>query len=315
MSYIAFIDMVGTRASAMISNEEYTATINDFTNSLKQVNAICNCKIYGYSDNAYAEFHSLSSMVRFFQIFRENLMNKHRYFTAAVDSGSLQADQISFGSKKGFSMTFTSSAATDIYMKQRQFSGIGISLSKSVINDLQEQKMEDAICQSVFHCCTTEPNEPEFRPVVDFSYTPVILEKINYIMADYLMAAATSVRAGRYYLTPIISMIKCLDKSVISKDLKTLVELLSFQSMPKAFGSLQYNNTYSLYFLLALIDYVLTMREKDPTIDAIGICEHIIKQYSNRYFKLVETLPTIPTSVISTTHKRQLLNILYNIKD
>ena len=314
MPYIAFIDMIGTRASAMISNQEYTDAINDFTNSLKQVSSICQCIIYGYSDNAYIQIESLCDLVKFFRLLRDTLMNKHRYFTAAVDYGSLKAKRVPLDKRKGFSMSFTEPATVDIYMQQCHFSGIGVSLSAKVISDLIEQEMQNTFCSSIYQQPPINDCEGNIVSIYDLSYNPVILEKLKYIISDYLLTVATNSRAGRYYITPIISMIKCLDKNIIIKDLDKLIELLSFHAVPIAFRSIANNDKYSLFFLFALVEYVLSLREIDSSIDATEICQQIIKGYKIDHKILVNTLPVISTAVIANTHKRSFLNILYNMK-
>lgn len=314
MPYIAFIDMIGTRASAMISNQEYTDAINDFTNSLKQVSSICQCTIYGYSDNAYIQIENLTDLIKFFRILRDTLINKHRYFTAAVDSGSLNAERVKLNKNKGFSMSFTAPATVDIYMQQCQFSGIGISLSKKVVDDLIEQKMEDTFCSSIYQQRPVVDGDSSIIPIYDLSYNPVILEKLEYIIADFLLTAATNERAGRYYITPTVSMIKCLDKNILLKDLDKLISLLSFQVVPEAFKSLNHNQEYSLFFMFALVEFVLSLRERDKSIDATKLCKQIIKGYNINYSILVQTLPSISTAVISNKNKRHFLNVLYNMK-
>lgn len=314
MSYIAFLDMIGTRASALISSKEYTDAINDFNNSLRQVGSLCQCTIYGYSDNAYAEIEKLDDLINFFRLLRDTLMNKHRYFSAAVDCGSLKADRVLLGNKNSFSMKFTAPTTVDIYMRQCQFSGIGISLSRSVVDNLQQEGMHTAFCHSVYQQYPFTENDTGIVPIFDLAYSPVIFEKLEYIIADYLMTAATSERAGRYYITPAISMIKCLDKSVILDNLEKLIALLSFQFVPAGFKFLPHNEKYSQYFLFALIEYVLSLREHDKSIDATEICEKIIQGYRIEHCKLVEILPTISTAVISNPNKRNFLNILYNMK-
>ena len=314
MPYIAFLDMIGTRASALISNDEYTSAINDFSKALTQVGDMCECKIYGYSDNAYVEICDLQNMINFFRYLREILMNQHRYFTAAVDSGTLCAERITLKNNKGFSMKFTAPSTVDIYMKQCHFSGIGISLSSNVINDLTRHQMQTEFCQSIFQKYPVADNEMGAIPVHDLSYNNVILEKLGYIISDYLMTAATNVRAGRYYITPTISMIKCLEKSVLLERLDELITLLSFKSVPSAFKDLRHNDKYSLFYFFALIEYVLSLREQDKSIDANIICERIIKGFSIEHSKLIETLPMISTSVISNINKKNFLNILYNME-
>lgn len=315
MSVVAFVDMVGTHASALISNKEYAESINIFTDALTQLSEICDCKIYGYSDNAYIEFPDATQMVQFFQLLRENLMDHHRYFTAAVSFGSLNAKNLSFKKKSvGFAIKFTSPVAADIYISQCRFSGIGISLSDSIVNKLHSKNLDELYCKSIYHCCATSGEDLGFEEVIDLAYNPVTLDQLKYIFADYIMASAMSIRAGRYYLTPIISMIKCLDQSVVINELKELVDLLTLQTIPAAFRSLKYIDTYSLFFIFALVDSVISMRETNPTINAIKICEFIISYYKNQEFKFIHSLPEVLESVISSSHKREFLRILYNTR-
>lgn len=315
MPYIAFVDMIGTRSAAMISNEEYTDAINDFNNSIKQVSSFCQCKVYGYSDNAYIQIETLSDMIMFFRILRDTLMNKHRYFTAAVDRGSLDAERVSMPNAKGFSMKFTAPSTVDIYMQQCVFSGIGISLSQKVVEDLQSQGMQIDFCQSVFQKSPINNSGIETAPFYDLSYNSVILEKLQYIVSDYLITAAINERASRYYITPVVSMIKCLDKNILIKNLDDIISLLSFKTVPEAFRNLSNNRKYSLCFLFALIEFTLSLREKDKSIDATKICERVVKGYDIEHNELVTTLPSISTAIISNAHKHQFLNIVYNMRN
>lgn len=312
MSYVAFVDMVGTRASALISNAEYANAINDFNNALKQVSDYCECKIYGYSDNAYIEINKLPDVVLFFRRLRDTLMYRHRYFTAAVDWGSLNENRVYLDDQKGFSMKFTTADTVDIYKRQSSFSGIGVSLSKKVVEELNKKGMQDCFRQSIFQHCPKSGAAIEVESVFDVSYDPVILDKLEYIMADYMIAAATSERAGRYYITPIITMIKCLDTTIFSDSLSKLITLLSFQGVPKSFQTLPHIKEYSLFFMFALIEFVLSWRQTDKTVDAKRICEQVISNYGIDNSELLKNLPNISTSIISNENKRHFLSILYN---
>lgn len=315
MAYIAFFDMVGTRASALTSNQEYTDAINSFNTSLKQVAQMCNCEIFGYSDNAYAEIDSLENMIKFFRLLRDTLMKNHRYFSAAVDIGTLNAKKLTFEKSKGFSMKFTESSTIEIYLNQCQFSGIGVSLSQKIVDELKYKKMYDEFCLSVFQkkndCVNTEL---EFVSVYDIAYRKVSLSKLRYILSDYLMTAAMSERAGRYYVTPIISMIKGIDKTIIEENIDELISLLSLQTIPAAFKTLKHQELYTLLFMFALIDRVYFIKDKDVVINSKEICEKIIKQYNVPYEVLIEKIPHISTSIISQLNKQRFLNVLYNLK-
>lgn len=313
MPYIAFIDMIGTRASATISNQEYTTAINDFNNSLKQVSSLCECTVYSYSDNAYVEVDKLSDLVTFFQVLRETLMNRHRYFTAAVDFGTLNAKKISLDKSKGFLMKFTAPATVDIYMQQCQFSGIGVSLSKKVVGDLIEENAQNAFCRSIYQPYTDNEYKNNMIPIYDLSYNSVILENLKYIMADYLLTTATNDRAGRYYITPIISMIKCINEQILFENLNSIVSLLSLNDVSPAFKSLNHNNEYSLYFLFALVDSVLSLREKNRLVDSTNLIKHAVTNYNVDHGLLIKSLPSVSDAVISNKNRKHFLNILYNM--
>lgn len=320
MSYIGFLNMTGTRASALTSRQEYTEAINDFHNSLRLVSSLCKCHVYGYSDNAYVEIEQLDDMIKFFRLLRKRLMGIHRYFSAAVDYGSLKADKVFLekgkGRDRGFSIKFTAPEVIDLYFNQCHFSGIGISLSKRVVEDLINNKMQDAFCSSIFQRRTEDDVEKELIAVKDISYDSVILENLKYIISDYVITVVLNERAGRYYITPIITMIKALDKSVVlsNTDLDELVELISFQSLPEAFQILNSDHDFSFLFLFALIDFVFSLQEKEG-IDSTSICERIVSKSNFLAKELIRQLSSIPPEVISNVHKRDFMSIVYNMKD
>ena len=315
MSYIAFFDMLGTRSAAMIGNNEYTSAIEDFNNALKQVSALYPCKVFAYSDNAYVEIDKLEDLIVFFRLLRGLLMDNHRFFTAVVERGSLDCKKISFNQNRGFSMKFTAPATIDIYLKQCDFTGIGISLSQKVIDDIKDKNIRGAVCQSVYQARpkTNIESHPIIMPIYDISYENVSYEQIKYIISDYLLASATSGRAGRYYITPIISMIKSLNKDLILNDLKQLVFLISLHEVPNIFKELPNQNIHSLYFILALIDCVFNMHEITDKLDPLKICQDIITYYNKVTPQTIEIIPSVSPAIISNNSKKMFLSVLYNM--
>lgn len=311
MPYIAFLDMLGTRASALISNTEYEKAINDFNSRLETLSEEYQCKVYGYSDNAYVELKKISDLVLFFRYLRDSLMMQHRYFAAAVDWGTLDATGCSNGNFH--SMKFTAPATVDIYKMQCQFSGIGISLSEKVVHGLKEYRMDESFCSSIYQKAYIASGEPVVSLIYDLSYDSVSIDRLKYIIDDYLLTSATDVRAGRYYLTPLISMIKSLNVEEISQKLRDIVSLLSFSSTPDCFKSLPNNEWYSQYFLFALVERVFLLREKDTSLNANQICTEIIRGYNINGNKLVSICSTISPAIISNENKRNFLKTLYNM--
>lgn len=319
-SYIAFLDMLGTRAAASLSDEEYTKAINDFNHSLSMCAKAYNGKVYGYSDNAYVQFDSPENLIYFFQSLRDILMNQHHYFCAAADMGTLSKDSEPFIQKDNFySMKFTSDSAVVIYRMQTQYTGIGIFLSDAIVNNLQDEQLKCSFCKSICLLNNLVNGEFDYLAVYDIAYQSISVQKLNYLLSDYLVISATNPRAGRYYITPIISMIKSFspDFFEVDSNLEQATELLSFKKIPKCFQTLSHNETYSLYFLFALIESVLSplTPNSNSSIDATEICKAIISNFDIPHEKLISTLPTIPSPIISEKNKRHFLSILFNMKE
>lgn len=314
MGYIAFFDMLGTRAAAMIGHSEYSEAISTFTKALKQVSAVYDCSIYGYSDNAYAEIATLSDTISFFRDFRLRMINTHCYFNTAVDKGTLCPKKISFGrDNKGYSIIFTHSSSSEIYLKQCAFEGIGISLSKRIVEELIAKGKNGEFCCSVFQPYHSTGKELVLEEVYDLSYDPISLTMLNYVMADYLMTVATNVRASRYYLTPIVSMIKCLDKEIILNELDDLISLLCMKDVPDAFKQLSNTQAYLRIFVYAALEYVLSQQNTDDTLDTTSICAKIIQGCGVKYPELLQGIAKVPTAVISNRNKKELIAIMYGM--
>ena len=315
MSYIAFLDMVGTQYSAMLSNENYINAIQNFNRTLKQMTSICDCKIFAYSDNAYIEMQTISDLLDFFKYFRESLMNNHHYFAAAVEKGTLGKDNISQIKNKFSSMIFTSPDAIRVYKRQCQFTGIGISLSERVVEDINKTSEKNKICESIFQKNYNIGEACSYTSMFDISYDSVDLANLEYIFSDYLTTTAVNSRAGRYYITPIISMIKSINADIIKDTIKfkRLLHLLSFNNVPDIFRCIGNNEEYSILFIFAIIDSLFTLRDRDDSVDVLYGIKEITKLSPDLSKKLIEILPNVSHSVISDGNKKRFLSILYGI--
>lgn len=314
MPYIAFLDMLGSKNAALISSENYTEAIEDFNDTLSQISDMHkNCRIYGYSDNAYIQIDKLDDMIECFQELRNQLLLKHRYFTAAVDEGELNSSTTYFGKGKGSSMKFTDSRVIDIYLAQSQFSGIGFYLSPKVVTQLKSQSKSKLFCPSIYQ--PNFDNEAlQLKSVMDIAYEKVSMQQLSFIIADYITTTILNKRAGRYYITPIISMIKCLNENIIENDdsLNSIISLITFQQLPEYFKNEGNNQRYAILFLYALIDFILSL---DGTCyDIRRICKDTIKRCNISTNLLIDELAKIPIEIISYANKNKLISILYNLE-
>lgn len=316
MAYIAFFDMVGTRSSASIAEKEYEEAINDFHNAITEVyNSIENSHIYVYSDNAYVQIESLKDTISFFRRLRKLLMFKHRYFSAAVEEGSLNAKLSQFGASDGYSMIFTSPETIKVYLAQNKFSGIGISLSNKVVKLLSDsEELGKSFCSSVFQH-KMEPNSSRhYAGIFDVAYDSVGVDELKYVIADYVSTSIMNKSAGRYYITPIISMIKCLDKDTILKEMHNLVKIITFHNLPSAFRSEGTDDQHSILFIYALIETILTLGESDLSIASNAICEQIIKSSQINSDSLIRQLSMVPIDIISGLHKKAFMQIMFSME-
>jgi hypothetical protein len=322
MPYIAFLDMLGTRSTAQISNDEYKNAINDFNNALQQVSSYYDCEIYGYSDNAYVEISSLDDVISFFFTLRKTLINRHRYFSAYVSKGSLNCEKVDFYYKSGgkslangYSMKFTDSNTASIYVNQCEFKGIGISLSDEIVREIQKKYTKKVICPSVFLSCANDDNYSSYIPFYDIAYDEVLFEELKYVLSDYVMTTILNKSAGRYYVSPIISMIKGLSQDIIVNHLNELISVLSFKNNSSLIILPNYHKSFPLIFIVSLLDRILSIGNDNRIININDTCQTIINSCDIPKQVLLETLPELPFAVITNANKRNLIRILYNMQD
>lgn len=312
MPYVAFLDMVGSKSAASISNKEYQKSIYEFNCILNDIGSQYDASIYAYSDNAYIELKDLENMLSFFQVFRQQLLLKHRYFSAAIDHGKLE-NVITNNSDiehERISMMFTNPKIINIYLKQCDFSGIGFHISNSIVDELKKHSLDDKIRYSIYQSKPID-NIENYKVVADLAYLSVDFEHLSFIISDYIINNVLNKRAGRYYITPIITMIKCLNKDEIEKNLENIVKLITLQKVPFSVKSEAYNKMHIFFFLYSLIDTVLLIYKSKHK--AYDICSKIIEISSIDPKILLEELANIPMEIISNLNKRYFIKIIVEI--
>lgn len=318
MPYVAFLDLVGTRAAALIGNSQYSSGINSFVNALTTVGKSFDCKIFGYSDNAYLQINDLKDIVPFFQTLRDILFDNHCYFSAAVVNGKLDSKSIPIYKNNHISgniMCFTGPATVTAYLHQSQFCGIGVAIDQIVIDDIKKTGNTSSFCTTIFQEKAPNLMNGRFQGIYDIGYESVSFHRLSYVISDYIVTASLNEQAGRYYITPIISMLKCLDNNVLEKELTQLVSLISFKSLHPGFLSGEMHKTYVKFFVLALIDHILSLKSDEYfKLDTIVVCEKIICESKISIPDLLSILPITPLHVISAEHKNKLISIIYNME-
>lgn len=318
MPYIAFLDMLGTRAKASLGDEEYTKSVTIFNDKLAGLSEVYRGKTYAFSDSAYVQFEHLDKMVKFFCELRSSLMPEHLYFSAAVEKGVLSSKPGSFENTNGFfySMKFTSAAAVKAYRMQSHCTGIGTFVSNAIVEKV-DTKSKQMFCSTI--CLMRELADNEFTPipVYDIAYPRVTITQVKFILADYLITAATNPRAARYYITALISMIKCIKVSQLKNDevLLQIIKVLSFQTIPECFQKIEHNRTYINYFLFALIESSLSKINPENFLEneAREVCKIIISEFRIDSDELIRKLSKIPSAIITDKNKNTFLSVLFDL--
>lgn len=310
MPYIAFLDMVGTKSYASISNDEYANAINAFHKEMANVaKRFNNCQIYGYSDNAYIEVEKLDDMIQFMRRLRRRLMSKHFYFNAAVGRGSLCHVKVDMPQDKGFSMSFTSPSTVNVYMAQSKFTGIGVYLTQDVVDDLNSEQLHNEFCSSIY-----KPKyQDAFCSIYDISYDTIGLDELNYILSDYALATILDREAGRYYITPVISMIRNIDIDAFHEDVSKLTSIVMMNEIKSVLCADRIDE-YSWLFLYTLIGRILSLDRNDSfQINIQKVFRDIVDSSKIDRKKLIENLPVAPLGVISNLEKKKLVQHMFAI--
>lgn len=308
MPYISFVDMVGTKSYADVSNSDYENAICRFHKELYNSAKRINCKIYGYSDNAYIEVTNLNDMIKFMRHLRKMLMKKNLYFNAAIGKGELNQKQVSMP-EEGFSMIFTDPATVSVYMEQNRFSGIGACLSNEVVEELRSAKLFNNFCCSVHKSKSSD----DLYTVYDVSYDTVVLEDLEFILSDYALTTIVNRSAGRYYITPVISMLRSLDVDVLRNDFIKITEIVMMHEI-KSVLCAGHIDEYSWLFLYTLLGRVISLEGDDSAhLNIPQTIKGIIDSCKINHKMIIENLHIAPLGAITNIEKKKLIQYLFMI--
>lgn len=153
-SWIAFLDLLGTKNSSRIKKSEFPTKINTFARTIQEQAESINCdvKLRFFSDSAYIEGNDIDELSKYASRLRFLLFSQEIFFKAAISPGKLD-DRPSTKCEKrdnGFELDIQGSSfgesAVTVYYNQENFKGIGFFL------DTKEGKSEksDFFCESAF---------------------------------------------------------------------------------------------------------------------------------------------------------------------
>lgn len=329
-SYIAYLDMLGTRGFCEDEKVYYENIVN-FSKSVETLSPILKNtgKIGMFSDCVYIECNNLKHLLRFLNRLRIMLIGDNLFFNAAVSYGELGVQSIGYEFNEAqsksniFGVRFTNKEIASIYCKQTNFRGVGIWLDQDIIEDVKKSGYQ--VVSSLFYS-KREKQQQSYSPVIYYDI-PVFENNSAYILYDekrkkdilaiifkaIYTSHCKSFRYSIYYISILINIIRCSDASNIKWNRidrcfdklpieceliynfliscnKNLDTLIGLDSISFAFLDLVYNSNN-------FSDY-----------DKISITECFLEQFDFLKKQYKYSLDTIPNEPFTNNNRSHFIN-------
>lgn len=199
--YIAFMDLLGTKAMAIANPAQYRKIIEVFHNVIEQLcrkyNAVI---IYVFSDCAYFEDTNFENLCMLFKDMREQLLEKEICFNAAICEGALGARKTD--SKKYVIVDFNDEQVVKVYGLQSCFTGAGIYIDPYILNDKDiYMKSNRILVDSIYANINKEDGKFIYRNCKDIKFQRNSEGLLQFILNLYVKTYLLDRRAARYYYT------------------------------------------------------------------------------------------------------------------
>lgn len=306
MSYIAFLDLLGTKNLSTDDATSYSKSISIFTNCLQR-SLVEGCEAYAFSDCAYLEASTLSQIVSTLYTLRAELLMQQRFFVAAVACGTLNASVVD--KKNLYCQNFSGADISRVYVAQNVLKGIGISIDSTIISKQKRKghKIPRTDCFWIKSFFVADIDKiSEITTFFDLQISQDendLTAYLDYTLREYRKANIKSKRYVRYYISLLINILSAAtlnppeDENLFSSPL--LCRIYNICKNDVYFGS---NAPGFSYIFLYLLDRLYTENERsDFTKDFLKkiLSLNIVNCYISDFSK-------IPTGLVS----RSALNAL-----
>ena len=207
MSYIAFLDLLGTKNLSTDDATSYSKSISIFTNCLQR-SLVEGCEAYAFSDCAYLEASTLSQIVSTLYTLRAELLMQQRFFVAAVACGTLNASVVD--KKNLYCQNFSGADISRVYVAQNVLKGIGISIDSTIISKQKRKghKIPRTDCFWIKSFFVADIDKiSEITTFFDLQISQDendLTAYLDYTLREYRKANIKSKRYGRYYISLLI---------------------------------------------------------------------------------------------------------------
>lgn len=216
MSYIAYLDMLGTQGFCG-DPEEYYTKITNFSKAISQcVNCLENKgKIGFFSDSAYIECCELKPILTFLLALRSRMCSEGLFFNCAITKGQLGISDPHGSDNNLFGVLFSNSQIAKVYVVQNQFKGIGIFLSDDIVEEIEQHKLPFTVVKSFYLPDIDKPPVMYNDLSIDLNYkyyTYYADNTLRSIISAQMAALSNSKKHGRYYVSllgTIINSVSC----------------------------------------------------------------------------------------------------------
>lgn len=314
MSYIAYLDLLGTKDLSTHDADAYRDSIDDFSNCLRQCLSD-GCKAYAFSDCAYLESQSLAQIISTLYILRADLLMKQRFMTAAVTSGTLGAS-VSSPNDSLYCQNFSGAEISRVYVAQSSLKGIGISIDPALINlrNPTQHTFPQTDRSWIHNFYVADLNKlSELTPFYDLQISPKEGELSAYLdhtLREYRKANIKSKRYGRYYISLLINILSAASlRQPISDEPFSSPLLCRIYNVCRHDAYFSENAPGFSYIFLYLLDRLYAENERsDFTKDFLEkiLSLNIVNPYISNFSK-------IPTGLMSQYALDQLAEDYYLI--
>ena len=230
--FIAFVDLLASKSSALIGSEEFYDSIKEFHRTLlvNKVELRSGCKLRHFADCCYIEADSAEELFIYFQTVRNTLFGDRKYFKASIGVGELSDLPVrdSFPNLEiadDVEGVMFGEDVVPVYLNIEAFKGIGVFIDSSVVKELRRRKMYNVIDQYIIGSAFF-PDEKalELQHFSDLRLTKSEVTRGGSSFAKVLEsmgeAKARKKKYLRYYFPMIMLWINCapFEDIAITKD-------------------------------------------------------------------------------------------------
>ena len=302
--YVAFLDLVGTKNVALISNEAYSELIHGFVNTLNQMEReYPNVKVKYFSDSLFLSCKD-RSVFKYLRNLRVLLLRKDCFFAGAIMEGDDGVDIISKENLSG--IKFTNANIVNVYAMQSRFKGIGVYVKEDIVSS----KSDDMFVKSLY--IASDQDNPYYAEYWDISFAlPNIESYIEFLktsLAYHIKVSVLTPRAAKYYFTLSVTIINSMFQcdNFTAKHSEVIGKLFFERKSEEMLSDPEILDVFAVF----LDKYYKFLKKRGNGND---IFEYLNNFHKSKLFALfIKKLVKYPSMVLSDEVKKVIIDSVYS---